>query len=70
LTDKVDFQQPGAFHIAEPELVEFVRNRLSPRYTLDHSYMPYEFAVTVFKDQRVVRPDNVFPGLRDADPAA
>jgi SAM-dependent methyltransferase len=64
LSDQVDFQQPGAFHMSRAALLEFVRTRLSQRYVLDHSYLPYEFALTVFKDQRIVRPANVFHGLR------
>lgn len=62
LSDQVDFQQPGAFHMNRAVLLEFVRTRLSRRYVLDHSYLPYEFALTVFKDQRIVRPANVFHG--------
>jgi len=63
LSDQVDYQQPDAFHMGKAALLEFVRARLSPRYVLDHSYMPYEFALTVFRDQRITRPDNVFQAL-------
>ncbi len=60
LSDQVDFQLPGAFHMGQDELLRQVQGRLSRRYVLDHSYMPYEFALTVFKDQRIERPANVF----------
>jgi SAM-dependent methyltransferase len=70
MTDKVDFRQPGAFHMSEPALVGFIRDRLSPRYVLDHSYMPYEFAARVFKDQRILRPANIYHGTPDGNPAA
>lgn len=66
LSDQVDFQQPGAFHMSQALLMENVRKRLSRRYVLDHSYLPYEYALTVFKDQSIARPANVFEEA-DAD---
>lgn len=60
MTDQVDFQQDEAFHVSPAEVVEFVRRSLSRRYTLDHSYMPYEFTVVTYKDDRILRPSNVF----------
>jgi len=67
MTDRVDFQGEGAFHMNEPELIDMTQRHLSPRYTIDHSYMPYEFALTVYRDQRIARPDNVYLGIQDAD---
>jgi len=60
MTDQVDFQQDEAFHVSPAEVVDFVRRSLSRRYTLDHSYMPYEFTVVAYKDERILRPNNVF----------
>jgi SAM-dependent methyltransferase len=68
MTDKVDFKGPGAFHMSEPALVEIIRDRLSARYSIDHTYMPYEFSVTVYRDQRISRPGNVYFGTPDEDP--
>jgi len=67
MTDKVDFQGPGAFHMNEPALVDLVQRRLSARYSVDHTYMPYEFSVTVYKDQKITRPDNVYSGIANED---
>lgn len=53
MTDQVDFQQKGAFHQNPLELSEFIRKNLSKRFILDHSYMPYEFTLTVFKQLEV-----------------
>lgn len=60
MTDQVDFQQDEAFHVSPAEVVDFVRRSLSRRYTLDHSYMPYEFTVVAYKSERILRPNNVF----------
>jgi len=60
MTDRVDFKQEFAYHENIADLHKFLCDRLSPRLTLDQSYMPYEFTVTVFKDSKIVRPDNVY----------
>lgn len=67
MTDQVDFKAKGAFHINEPDLLRFVQSTLSKRYCVNHSYMPYEFSVIVYKDQHILRPDNVFRQISDAD---
>jgi len=64
MTDKVDFQSPGAFHMNESTLVNIVQG-LSHRYSIDHTYMPYEFSVTIYQDQRISRPDNVYLGIKN-----
>lgn len=63
MSDRVDFMQRGAFHLNEADLLEFVQKKLSSRFRLDHSYMPYEFSLTAFKDQRIARPSNIFFSL-------
>ena len=67
MTDHVDFQGRNAFHMNEPELIGMVQRHLSARYNIDHSYMPYEFALTVYRDQSIVRPENVYLGIQNAD---
>ena len=65
MSDRVDFVQDGAFHLNEAELIRFVQERMSTRFRLDHSYMPYEFSLSIFKDHRVIRPSNVYYSLED-----
>lgn len=60
MTDHVDFIGENAYHQNPGELIEFVKDNLSRRFILDQSYMPYEYCLTVFKDQDILRPDNVF----------
>ena len=64
MSDRVDFAQDGAYHQSVASLLAYVRDALSPRFVLDHSYMPYEYTLTVFKDAGIVRPDNLY---RDHD---
>lgn len=60
MSDQVDYTQEGAYHQNIVELLKFVSGTLSKRYILDCSYMPYEFTITVFKDETIQRPDNVY----------
>jgi SAM-dependent methyltransferase len=63
MTDRVDFQQPGAHHVNVQDMYCFLSENLSRRLLVDQSYMPYEFTCTVIKDDEVVRPDNIFRAL-------
>lgn len=60
MSDQVDFQQPGAYHQNVMEIYNFSRTHLSPRLVIDHSDMPYEFTLTVWKDASIQRPDNIY----------
>jgi trans-aconitate methyltransferase len=60
MTDVVDFKQQDAYHQNVVEIYSFVSEKLSRRLMLDHSYMPYEFTLTVWKDQYVQRPENLY----------
>lgn len=63
MSDAVDFQQEGAWHQNACDLLAFVRKNLSARCLLDHSYMPYEYTLTVYADAEIVRPDNIYRKL-------
>lgn len=60
MTDQVDFIQEGAFHQNVSDLYDFAKENLTKRVVLDESYMPYEFTFHFFKDQTIVRPDNIY----------
>lgn len=49
LSTRVDFQKLGAWH-TEPGWALEAGLRLSPRAVLRHDYMPYEFALFIYKD--------------------
>lgn len=67
MTDEVDFQQEGAFHMNVKEMLDYVKTHFSKRVILDQSYMPYEFSLTIFKDQDTLKPDNIYRGLSDGN---
>jgi len=60
LSSIVDFTGPDAYHQDIAELIDFISLKVSRRIQIDHSYMPYEFCIHIFKEQEVLRPDNVF----------
>ena len=60
MTDKVDYMQPTALHVNMEEMINFVSRKMSARLLVNASYMPYEFTITVFKDDKIIRPNNVY----------
>ncbi len=60
MTDQVDFQQSTAYHQNPTQIYEFATQKLSKRVIIDQSYMPYEFTIHIFKDDTVLRPDNIY----------
>ena len=63
MTDKVDFIQEDNYHQNIPQLYNFITEKLSKRFIIDQSYMPYEFSCIIYKDDTIVRPDNVFRNI-------
>jgi SAM-dependent methyltransferase len=63
MTDRVDFMQPGAHHVNVEAMYSFFGEKLSRRLRVDQSYMPYEFAIVAFKDNSIVRPQNIYAQL-------
>ena len=60
MTDVVDFRQPDTYHQNVPDLYRFAFDKWSRRMVLDQSYMPYEFTLTLWKDQDIRRPENLY----------
>jgi hypothetical protein len=60
LAHDVDFRQPHAHHQDTAELMRFVEGRLSRRYVLDRSYMPYEFSISIFSDRGITHGRNIY----------
>ncbi len=52
LSTFVDYQKPGAHH-TNPGWAVAAARKLSRRIILRHDYMPYEFAITIFKDDAI-----------------
>mgnify|MGYP006087643155 CR=1 FL=1 len=60
LSPFVDFVGPDAYHQNITELTSFISSNISQRLSIDHTYMPYEYCIHIFKKDEILRPDNVF----------
>ncbi len=60
MSDYVDFKQETAYHQDDIELMTFLREKLSSRFIIDNSYMPYEFSVIVYKDKSINQKMSVY----------
>jgi len=63
LSSRVDFQKPGAYH-TDPGWALAAAQQLTRRVLLRHDYMPYEFAVFLFRDDAISQ-RNVFRACED-----
>lgn len=53
MTDMVDYIQSGAVHFSPAEMLDFALKNLGRRVSLNHSYMPYEYSITILKPQKI-----------------
>ena len=60
MTDQVDFKSPSAYHQNVIELYEFCSNSITRRLNIDQTYMPYEFTITLFRNQEIKTPNNIY----------
>jgi SAM-dependent methyltransferase len=60
LSPHVDYILSNSHHQNISRLIDFISGKLSRRYLIDHSYMPYEYAVHIFKEDTIERPSNVY----------
>lgn len=60
MSENVDFKQEGSYHQDVGEILSYVSNSLSQRVSVDCSYMPYEFTITVWRNQEIKRPENIY----------
>lgn len=60
MTDRVDFRQEQTFHASPEALFHLATHRLSRRVIIDHSYLPFEFNLTAYKNDAIIRPENIY----------
>jgi hypothetical protein len=60
MSDYVDFKQKEAYHQNELELISFITKKLSKRFLLDKSYMPYEFTIIIYKNEYINNEKSVY----------
>lgn len=64
LSDKVDFQLNHTFHSA-PETILSLAYKYSRNIVLRNDYMPFEFALFIFKDDGFLKEDTLFNRIRN-----
>jgi SAM-dependent methyltransferase len=60
MTSHVDFQQNDAFHADPSAMIKFAIGELSKRVLLNHSYMPFEFCMAVFKSNSIDKASSLY----------
>ncbi|MEI8109578.1 MAG: class I SAM-dependent methyltransferase [Chitinophagia bacterium] len=60
MTDRVDFRQPSTYHANAEYCFERISKQFSRRVIINHSYLPYEFCATVYKNNTIKRPENIY----------
>jgi SAM-dependent methyltransferase len=60
MTDQVDFKQETTYHAKPADVMNLAFSKLSRRVIIDHSYLPYEYCLKVFKQTEIKRPDNIY----------
>lgn len=64
LSDKVDFQYEHTFHSSPLKILE-MGYKLSKNIILKNHYMPFEFALVVFKDTSFTKEDTIFKRFKN-----
>lgn len=62
MTSHVDFQQEGAVHTDPAEILTFAITHLGRRAIVNHSYMPFEFCLNVFRRDAIEPTVGVYGG--------
>jgi len=60
LSAQVDFTQADAYYTASEKVLEYAKS-LTRRVMVRHDYLPFEFAVYMFKDDRIVERNKFAP---------
>ena len=59
-TEFVDFKISNSYHQNISDLINFIIKNLSRRFSIDHSYMPYEYNVNIMKEDGIEKKLNVY----------
>ncbi|RXK13599.1 hypothetical protein CP965_07315 [Halarcobacter mediterraneus] len=64
LSDKVDFQYKNTFHSSPSKILDMAY-QFSKNVSLKNNYMPFEFAITIFKDESFEKKDTIFKRFKN-----
>ena len=59
-TEFVDFKVSNSYHQNISTVINFIIKNLSRRFSIDHSYMPYEYNVNIMKEDEIEKKFNVY----------
>ena len=59
ITDYVDFKNKDTFYTS-PEKIFKIAKKFSKRILLRHDYLPFEFCIYVYTDDKINQKDNSF----------
>ncbi len=59
-TEFVDFKTHDSYHQKIDDIVDFIYKNLSRRFSIDHSYLPYEYNVNIMKESEILKQLNVY----------
>ena len=68
LSTNVDYEYPHTFHSNPSKILEIAYS-LSKRVKLRNDYMPFEFSITLYKDDKFDSSDTVFKNYKIENPA-
>lgn len=60
LSPYVDFKQEDSQHFETGFIADFCARHLSRRFMIRHDLLPYEYTLIAWRDDRIIRPHNVF----------
>tara|TARA_Y100001958_G_C21243317_1_gene572051 strand:+ start:629 stop:1267 length:639 start_codon:yes stop_codon:yes gene_type:complete len=60
LSPEVNYKIEDSYHQEFIELINFIISKLSRRFEINHTYLPYEYCVHIFKNDKIIAPENVF----------
>ena len=70
LSPDVDFRQNQSQHVDYRLLLEWFIPKQTRRWILRHDYLPYEYALVLFKLDGIKRPENTFLEIVDSGDAS
>ena len=59
-TEFVDFKVSNSYHQNISTVINFIIKNLSRRFSIDHSYMPYEYNVNIMKEDEIEKKFNIY----------
>ena len=59
-TEFVDFSGANSYHQDISDLIKFVAQNISRRFLINHSYLPFEYCIHIFKENEILKPENAY----------